>query len=117
MRALAVLATLLAGLSQREAAPFRNASEPTEERWPSVTGVKSCSSADPVAEQRVDECLGLERRQVVRPLAEANQLDRDTEVALYGDDDAAFSRTVQLCEDDPGDVNDLGEHARLSQPV
>src|ERR1700729_4208252 len=42
------------------------------------------------AEDRVYERLGVERRQVVGPLAEADQLDGDAELALHGDHDAAL---------------------------
>src|SRR3954470_3933483 len=45
--------------------------------------------ADGVAEQRVHERVGLERSQVVRPLAEPHQLDRHAQLALHRDDDAA----------------------------
>ena len=51
-------------------------------------------------QKRVDEGLRVERRQVVRALAEAHQLDRHTQLALHGDDDAALGRAVQLGQDD-----------------
>src|SRR3954454_22699298 len=40
-------------------------------------------------DQRVDERLGIERGQVVRALAEPDELHRDAERPLHGDDDAA----------------------------
>src|SRR4051794_26109245 len=70
-----------------------------------------------VAEQRVDERVRLERREVVRALTETDELDRDTELALHGDDDAALGGTVQLRQHDAADVGDLGEDAGLHEAV
>src|ERR1700756_1507062 len=68
------------------------------------TGSRNTALARFVAEDRVDECLGLERREIVRALAQTNELDRHAELALYGDDDAALRRTVELRQHDAGDV-------------
>src|SRR5690606_27820138 len=67
-----------------------------------------------VAEDRVDEALRVEGRQVVGALAEADQLDRDAELALDLDDDAALGGAVQLGEHDAGDVDDLREDPGLA---
>src|SRR6476620_1273535 len=70
-----------------------------------------------VAEQRVDEDLGVEGRQVVGALAQADQLHRHAQLALDRDHDAALGRPVELGEHDAGDVDDLGEHPGLDQAV
>src|SRR5690349_13183752 len=70
-----------------------------------------------VAEDRVDEGFRLERREVVRTLTEADQLDGDAELALHGHDDAALGGAVELGQHDAGDVDDLAEHARLGEAV
>src|SRR3954447_16013184 len=67
--------------------------------------------ADGLAEQRVHEGLGLERSEVVGPLAEPDELDRHAQLALHGDDDAALGRAVELREHDARHVDDLGEDA------
>jgi hypothetical protein len=41
----------------------------------------------------------------VGAFAEADELDRDAEVALDGDDDAALGGAVELGQDDPGDAD------------
>src|SRR5215472_3662554 len=69
------------------------------------------------ADDGVDERVRLERRQVVGTLAEADQLHRHAELALHRDDDPALGRPVELGEHDPGNVDGLGEHPRLAQPV
>ena len=55
----------------------------------------------------VDEALGVEGREVVRTLPQTDELDRDTELALDRDDDAALGGAVELGEDDAGDADDL----------
>src|SRR6185437_12240693 len=69
------------------------------------------------AQQRVDERGGFERRQVVGPLTEPNQLDRYTELLLNAKNYAALGGTVQFREHGSGYLDHIGEHARLSQPV
>src|SRR5690349_21354623 len=70
-----------------------------------------------LADQSVHERGRVERREVVGALAEPDQLHRNSELLLYGDDDAALGRAVQLGEHDAGHVDRLGEHARLLQAV
>src|SRR3954470_4238614 len=70
-----------------------------------------------IAEQRVDERLGLEGCEVVGTFAQPDQLDRDSQLALDGDDDAALGGAVELGQHDAGDVDDLGEHPSLNQAV
>src|SRR5437879_3414936 len=48
------------------------------------------------AEDRVDEGLGFERREVVWTLPEPDQLDRDAKLALHGDHNAPLRGAVQL---------------------
>src|SRR4051812_11523944 len=70
-----------------------------------------------ISEQRVDERLGLEGGEVVGTFAQPDQLDRDSQLALDGDDDAALGGAVELGQHDAGDVDDLSEHPRLDQAV
>src|SRR3954464_3186573 len=56
-----------------------------------------------VSQQRIGERLGLERGEIVWPLAETDQLDRDPELALDAHDDAALRGAVELGEHDAGD--------------
>src|SRR3954471_7707853 len=65
----------------------------------------------------VDEGLGVEGSEVVRTLAEADELDRHAELALDGDDDAALGRAVELGQHDPRDVDGLREDLRLLEAV
>ena len=60
--------------------------------------VLSRQSARP--SEGVDERVGIEVDQVVGPLAEAHQLDRQAELALDRDDDAALGRAVELGQHD-----------------
>src|SRR6202021_1253117 len=69
------------------------------------------------AEDGVHERGRVEWRQVIRALAEADQLDRHAELALHGDDDAALGGAVELGEHDAGDVDRLGEDPALPEPV
>src|SRR6185312_2973893 len=73
-------------------------------------------AGEQLVEQGVHERVGVERRQVVDPLAQADQLDRHTELTLHSDDDAALGGAVQLGQHDAGDIDDLGEHPGLLQP-
>src|SRR3954471_6538840 len=65
----------------------------------------------------VDEGLGVEGREVVGTLTEADELDRHTELALDRDDDAALGRAVELGQDDARHVDRLGEDLGLLQAV
>src|SRR6266568_4085814 len=76
-----------------------------------------CAGCPPLSEHGVDKRQRLERRQVVRALAQPDQLDRHAELPLHGDHDAALGGAVQLRQDDPGDVDDLGEHPGLTQAI
>src|SRR5262245_221727 len=68
-------------------------------------------------EQRVDEVRRLERDEVGCRLAEADQLHRDAELRLDGENDPALGRAVELGEHDTRDVDHLGELLRLGEPV
>src|SRR5947207_8877020 len=70
-----------------------------------------------LAEDGVHEGVGVERGQVVRTLTETDELDRNAQLTLDRDDDAALGRAVQLGQHDAGDVDHLGEHPRLAKPV
>src|SRR5262245_15889216 len=77
-------------------------------------------AASPIStsvQQGVNELLRIEGCQVVGSLAEPDELDRYAELPLDRDHDAALRRTVQLGQDQAGDVDDLGEHAGLGQAV
>src|SRR6266508_5604070 len=69
------------------------------------------------ANQSVDELGRVERRQVVGALPEADQLDRDAELALDRDHDAALGGAVQLGQDHPGHVDHLGKDPGLLKAV
>ena len=58
-------------------------------------------------EQGVDELVGVEGDEVADGLAEADELDRDAELGLDGEDDAALGRAVELGEHHAGDVGGL----------
>src|SRR5690606_33097328 len=68
-------------------------------------------------QDRVDERLRVEGREVVGALAEPDEFDRHAEFPLHLDDDAALGGAVHLGQHDPGDVDDLGEHPGLPQAV
>src|ERR1022692_407647 len=80
-------------------------------------GYPLCCLLSLVAEQRVDERRWLEWGEIVRALAEADQLDRHPKLTLNRHHDAALGRPVQFGQDDPGHVNRLGEDSGLAQPV
>src|SRR5262249_53365673 len=65
----------------------------------------------------INERGRVKRGQIVRPFAQADQLDRHAELALDGDDDAALGRPVELGQHDAGDVDHLREDPGLAQPV
>ena len=69
------------------------------------------------AEDGVHERRRVERRQVVRALAEPDQLHRDAELALHGDHDAALGGAVELGEHDAGDAGGLSEEAGLLEAI
>src|SRR6476469_4638653 len=78
-----------------------------------VVGRERASSHD----DGVDEGLGVEGGEVVGALAEADELDRHTELALDRDDDAALGGAVELGQDDARDVDRLGEDLGLLETV
>src|SRR5664279_3751897 len=70
-----------------------------------------------VTKNPVDELDRIERREIVHPFAEADQLDRDAELALHLHDDAALRGSVELGEHDAGDVDHLSERTGLDEAV
>src|SRR3954453_18457936 len=78
--------------------------------WPSPGAASSHDDG-------VDEGLGVEGREVVGTLAQADELDRHTELALDRDDDPALGRAVELGQDDARHVDRLGEDLGLLQAV
>src|SRR5215472_13864580 len=58
-----------------------------------------------LSEQSIDERSRVERRQVVWPFAQADELDRNAELALHRDHDAALGRAVELGQHHSGDVD------------
>src|SRR5215475_7876682 len=79
--------------------------------------LRACFLGGCSAQDGVDEDLGIEGGQVVRPLAEADELDGNAQLTLDRDDDAALGRAVQLGQHDAGDVDHLGEHPGLAKTV
>src|SRR5665647_105160 len=69
------------------------------------------------AEDGPREDVGLEGAQVLELLAHADQLDRDPQRLMDGDDDAALGGAVQFGEHDAADVHRLLELLRLAQAV
>ena len=70
-----------------------------------------------LVQQRVHECFGVERCQVVRAFAQADELDGNAELLLNSDHDAALCRAVKLGQHDTGHVHDLTEDRRLDHAV
>src|SRR5690242_16623824 len=68
-------------------------------------------------EERPGEVRGVERAQVLDPLPDPDQLHRDTQLVRDRKRDAALGGAVELRQDDPGDLDGLGEEARLLEPV
>src|SRR5271154_7114014 len=56
-----------------------------------------------LANNGVDEGFGVERGQVIGPLAQADEFDRNAELSLDGDDDPAPRGPVELGQHDAGD--------------
>jgi hypothetical protein len=67
--------------------------------------------------QCLRELLRVERLQIVRLLAEADEFDGQTEFFLDGNHHAAFARSVELGNDEAGERDGLVEFARLVERV
>ena len=67
--------------------------------------------------ESIDEALGLEGCEVVGPLTQSDEFDGHAELLLHLHDDASLGRTVQLGQDDTGDVDGLTEDLRLTHAV
>src|SRR5437763_17052291 len=80
-------------------------------------GLPSARGASFPGHERVDEGLGLEGLQILDALADADQLDRDLELADDPDHDPALRRAVELRQGDPREPDRLVEHARLGEAV
>src|SRR5690348_8548399 len=87
----------------------------TMEVFPPCSGISCCVTSTVLrrsyrprlrvaANERLDELSGIERRKVIRPLPQADELDRYAQFALNGDDDAALRRPVELGKHHPGHV-------------
>ena len=61
--------------------------------------------------------MRLERNEIADRLAEADELDRDGELGLDGEDDAALGRAVELGQHDAGDLRCVAELACLGEAV
>ena len=70
-----------------------------------------------LVQQRVHECFGVERCQVVRAFAQADELDGNAELLLNSDHDTALRSAVELSQHDTGHVHDLTEDLRLDHAV
>src|SRR5256714_12605419 len=100
---------------------FRRTVSPTRTTalvFPPMSGISCCVTRSPPgdprlrvrAKQRVDELGRIERRKVIGALAEPDQLHRNPQPALAGDDDPALRGAVQFRQYHAGDVAHLGEH-------
>ena len=69
------------------------------------------------SDEGVREIAGVERPEVVQALADADQLHRQAQLLGDRERDAALRGAVELCEDDPGDVDGLLEELGLAQAV
>jgi len=70
-----------------------------------------------VVEERADELIRLEWRQVGDGFAEADQLHRDTEFGFDREHDATLCRTVKFREHHTGDLGGFGELFCLHETV
>ena len=68
-------------------------------------------------EDAVDETFRIERSEIVRAFAQADELDGHAELLLHGDDDAALGGAVELGQDHAGDADRFGEHLGLRHAV
>src|SRR5947207_5812915 len=92
---------------------------------PPSSGISCCVTRSPPgdprlrvrAKQRVDELGSVERREVIRTLAEADQLHRNAQATLHPDHDAALRAAVELGQHHTGHVTDLGEDPGLFETV
>src|SRR3954451_12526058 len=66
---------------------------------------------------RPGEVVGVEGPQVLQALADADQLDRDPQLAGDRQGDPALGRPVELDQHDAVDRDRLGEELGLAQPV
>src|SRR6478735_11990126 len=78
--------------------------------------VRDCPRAA-LVEQGGDEGLGVEREEVLGLLPHADEPDRDAELALDGEHDAALGGRVELREHHAGEADGLVERLRLGEPV
>ena len=63
------------------------------------------------------EGLGVERAQVLEPLADPDQLHRDPELAGDRQGDPTLRGPVELRQHDPGHVDRFAKEPRLLEPV
>src|SRR4030095_18502 len=75
------------------------------------------ASDDSSTEQRLHEIRRLERLKIFDLLTDADIFHRDAELFLDADDDTAFSRAVELGQNDAGNIGRFFEDASLLQAV
>src|SRR5215211_2620377 len=68
-------------------------------------------------QEGINEDLRVKRCKIICTFAEADELDRNTQLALHLDHDAAFGRAVQFGEHDAGHIDHLGKDPSLGEPV
>src|SRR5207244_3494474 len=68
-------------------------------------------------QHRLSEFAAVEEREVLDLLAGADEARGELQLVANGDDDAAFSRAVELRADDPGEVRGGVKFARLREGV
>ena len=79
--------------------------------------MKALIVAHAVAHDRAREALRIEGLQILDLLADADQLDRDAELLIDGDHDAALGGAIELRQDQPGEPHRLVEHLGLLESV
>src|SRR6266516_5454133 len=67
--------------------------------------------------QRRRELLRVERLQIIRLFADADEFDRQAELVLNRDDHAAFARAVEFGDDEPRELHRFVKFTRLVQGV
>src|SRR5438445_6710738 len=80
-------------------------------------GCRLTLAAGSFLKQRRRELLRVERLQIVRLFADADEFDGQAEFLLKRDDHAAFARAVEFGDDEPRELHRFVKFTRLVQGV